>query len=365
MLKKHLTSVVASFCVIALLLSACGETNELTNVAKYEDYTLTLDGATIETTDEGGNVIRVSATYTNNSSEPSYAYSCFSVRAFQNDTQITETSDINGNEANLIKEVKDGKSLSVTYVFELMDDSEVEVLVGEPTADCTTIAKETFPISADDSTAETSTSTEDTTGDEVIGVETDEEIVEVPADTFIETLTSYGYTEDEATEITTILKTCGIPSLQNLEQVSDNPLESVVAWRCKIDNDRIWWFTTDNRELFYVAYNDDVLYDADNGGYLKNFNDVHIPETSVTNDEFLALRDQSEKVLDAHFSSPRYYDAWGIAREDNTYMTYCEATDGSLLTDYWYQCYVWYEKQDSGEFVATGLKINGKFYELN
>ena len=47
-------------------------------------------------------------------------------------------------EASLIQEVKDGRSISVTYVFVLDDDSPVEVLIGEPTADQTTIGKKLY-----------------------------------------------------------------------------------------------------------------------------------------------------------------------------------------------------------------------------
>ncbi len=68
--------------------------------------------------------------------------STFAVRAFQN--EIEDCSDINGAEANLIQEVKNGATLEVSYVFKLVDDSEVEVLVGEPTADQTTIGKAVY-----------------------------------------------------------------------------------------------------------------------------------------------------------------------------------------------------------------------------
>ena len=44
----------------------------------------------------------------------------------------------------MIQEVKDGQSISVTYVFVLDDDSPVEVLIGEPTADQTTIGKKLY-----------------------------------------------------------------------------------------------------------------------------------------------------------------------------------------------------------------------------
>ena len=87
---------------------------------------------------------KVNATFTNNSDEPLYAMSLFAVRAFQNDKEITDVSDINGADASLIKEVKDGASVEVSYQFKLDDDSPVEVLIGEPTADQDTIGKQTY-----------------------------------------------------------------------------------------------------------------------------------------------------------------------------------------------------------------------------
>ena len=80
----------------------------------------------------------------NKNVEPLYALSAFAVRAFQNDKELADASDINGDEASLIQEVKDGRSISVTYVFVLDDDSPVEVLIGEPTADQTTIGKKLY-----------------------------------------------------------------------------------------------------------------------------------------------------------------------------------------------------------------------------
>ncbi len=146
MSKSRKSFIVVVLSALMILLSACGNTpqKELTNVAEYEDCVLTLGEATTEIGESGEKVVKVEAVYTNNGSEPLYAYCSFAVRAFQHDTEIEEISDINGNEANLIKEVKAGKSITVVYVFKLVDDSEVEVLVGEPTADQTTIGKQVY-----------------------------------------------------------------------------------------------------------------------------------------------------------------------------------------------------------------------------
>lgn len=128
--------------LMAVLLTGCGaEEKELTNVGEYEGCKLELQDAKVVQGEDGKQVLKVSAVYTNDNEEPLYAASCFSVRAFQNDAELTDCSDINGAEAELAREVKNGKSLNVSYAFELEDESEVEVLVGTPTADEETIAK--------------------------------------------------------------------------------------------------------------------------------------------------------------------------------------------------------------------------------
>lgn len=133
--------------VMVLTITACGSNEtekQLTNKAEYENSVLELGEATIFTSENGDKVAKVEATYTNNDAEPLYALSAFAVRAFQNDKELADASDINGDEASLIQEVKDGQSISVTYVFVLDDDSPVEVLIGEPTADQTTIGKKLY-----------------------------------------------------------------------------------------------------------------------------------------------------------------------------------------------------------------------------
>ena len=103
-IKSKVAYIVATMLLI-VSLSGCGtesqESPELTNTGVYDGYTLTLESATPETDDSGKQLIRVNATYKNDNSNPAYAYSCFSVRAFQNGQELTEISDINGSESEL------------------------------------------------------------------------------------------------------------------------------------------------------------------------------------------------------------------------------------------------------------------------
>lgn len=142
--KSKVALIVACVLTLSFILTGCGTTEkEITNIGEYDGCTLELTSGEVKTSDTG-KVLNVSATYTNGNTDPLYALCSFSVKAFQNDIEISDISDINGDEATLIKEVKNGQSISVSYVFELSDDSPVEILVCTPTADEKTIAKAVY-----------------------------------------------------------------------------------------------------------------------------------------------------------------------------------------------------------------------------
>lgn len=202
--------------------------------------------------------------------------------------------------------------------------------------------------------------------DDIVGETIDELMPEIATETnlFIDKLKSFGFTESEATENAKILMQCGIPTIDICEPTSNESIDNLVSFRGVMDDSRTIWFTVESRKIFYISLNGEDLYDADKGGYLKNFDEVHIPETSISVKVTDELQNQSESVLDSYFTNSRYYDAWGFAREDNKYMVQCQATDGSMLTSNWINCRVWYEQQDTGNFAVTGVQINGKQYEL-
>lgn len=142
-MRKIILAVLSALLLV--YLAGCGTTpKELTNTGEYEDCILELLDATKIVTEDGKNAVRVTATYTNNGTDPLYAYCSFAVRGFQNDIEMNDLSDINGNEESLIREIKNGQSLSVAFVFEMTDDSEVEVLIGTPTADMETIGRAVY-----------------------------------------------------------------------------------------------------------------------------------------------------------------------------------------------------------------------------
>ena len=150
--------LVMLIMVIAVLLNGCviefaptdgsnkdgGSKTELTRIAKYENTQLELLNGISFVSEDGKQMMRVRAVYTNNGEEPMYALSSFSVRAFQDDVELTDCSDINGDQATLIQEVKNGQSVEVEYIFETPGLSEVEVLIGTPTADEETIGRAVY-----------------------------------------------------------------------------------------------------------------------------------------------------------------------------------------------------------------------------
>ena len=70
-MKKMIT--VLCTLILAVSLVGCAEEappKEITNTAEYEDFVLVLGEAEKFTDDTGRNMVRVNATYTNNSQDP-------------------------------------------------------------------------------------------------------------------------------------------------------------------------------------------------------------------------------------------------------------------------------------------------------
>lgn len=142
-MKKLLIALCAILATFSLV--ACGSApKEITNVAVFEDWQLELKDAEVFINDEGKQMLRVNAVYTNNGGEPCYALSSFAVRAFQTGIELDDYNDIDGNESGLIHEINNGASVDIAYVFALPEETETEVLVGTPTADMETIGRRIY-----------------------------------------------------------------------------------------------------------------------------------------------------------------------------------------------------------------------------
>lgn len=156
---KKIWGIIFAICLVFLVGSIALSPDEINgekskesvqhengSVAEYDGCKIELKDAVKATDEEGNNIIRINAVFTNNNEEPLYGSSCFAVRAFQDDKELEDMTDINGEDKNLIVEIKNGKSIDVSYAYKLDSDKDVEVLVGTPTADQDTIGKKTYVV---------------------------------------------------------------------------------------------------------------------------------------------------------------------------------------------------------------------------
>lgn len=157
--NKKIWGIVFGICLVVFIAGAAvspDETNseetkesvkqENSSIAEYDGCKIELKDATKTTDEEGNNIIRINAIFTNNNKDPLYGLSCFAVRAFQDDKELEDITDINSEDKNLTVEIKNGKSIDVSYAYKLDSDKDVEVLVGTPTADQDTIGKKTYVV---------------------------------------------------------------------------------------------------------------------------------------------------------------------------------------------------------------------------
>lgn len=192
-----------------------------------------------------------------------------------------------------------------------------------------------------------------------------------PVNPLIETLTNLGYTYDHAADIEKILRTLGIENIEiygsdGSNNDPENGLYNVVCFpNGYTDDNRRFYFTTENGVVFYAGFRGEDLYDSEKGGFLKSYSDVHVPETKLDENTKVMLRDKSETVLDRYFKYTPYYDAWAVGREDDNYATQCQAyaKNGFGQKD-WVYAKVWYH-YENGEFVVTAVSIDGVQYEVD
>lgn len=125
--------LILTLTCFLVFLAGCSRTEpvQIGTVAEYENCKAELLEAEFDTAE---NTVKVYVAYTNNGSDGMYMLESFVVRAFQNDTELTNFTDIN-DDGKLITEVKDGQSITGAYIFELTDSSTVEVRICTPTAD--------------------------------------------------------------------------------------------------------------------------------------------------------------------------------------------------------------------------------------
>lgn len=180
-------------------------------------------------------------------------------------------------------------------------------------------------------------------------------------------LVEAGYSVEHATEIQGILNTIGITQIEieNTTGEAETGLNAVICYpNAYTDRNRRFYFTTEDGVLFYAGFGDEDLYDVDQGGFLKSYGDVYVPETKVDLDTYQTLRDYTESVLDGYFIDASYYDAWGIGRSDDDYMMQCQAyaRNGLGVRD-WVFAKVWYHYENE-EYEVVGVSIDGVLYDV-
>lgn len=212
---------------------------------------------------------------------------------------------------------------------------------------------------SEDATAQTNT---EENSDFYSGKTNSEPIEDIVSDGIVEKLVSFGFTESEAQDIRKIFVTCGVSSLDGCEPTDPNAtIDGLVSFRAVWDKDRTFWFTVDNRKVFYIALNGVDVYDTDKGGYLININDVHVPVSDVSVETFYKLQDLAMAAVDGYLKYPNsaYYDAWAVARSDDKYMIQGEVqAKNALGVKDWLPFKVWFDNTD-GNYDVEGITING------
>ena len=179
-------------------------------------------------------------------------------------------------------------------------------------------------------------------------------------------LVDAGYTVDHATAIQEILNTIGIDSIE-IETISGEAESGVNAVICYpnglTDRDRRFYFTTEDGVTFYAGFLGEDLYDSAKGGFLKNYNDVHVPEKEVTSDEFVELQLMSEDVVKQYLNYPSTANfdvlSYRVGRRDDHYQITgsVNAQNGFGVEDK-LPFSVWFVKED-GKFIIEGVSLKG------
>ena len=175
-----------------------------------------------------------------------------------------------------------------------------------------------------------------------------------------------GYSIEHATAIQEVLNTVGIEYLE-IESMTGKPesgLNSVVSYpNGYTERDRRFYFTTDNAVIFYAGFLNEDLYDSEKGGYLKNYNDVHVPEKEVTRDEFYKLQEIAEPVVKQCMNYPNTASIDGfsyrVGRSDENYQLLGNVTakNGFGIKDT-LPFSVWFVKSGE-EFTIKGISVDG------
>lgn len=158
-------------------------------------------------------------------------------------------------------------------------------------------------------------------------IEDDRDLDSIVDDTMINQFISLGFNIEEATEMQHLFYQMGIKSLSDIHSGNKNTdINKLVAFVAIANNNekQKFYFTIENRKMFYAGFKSEDLYDSEKGGVLKNINDVHIPETKITLEEYSLLQVLAQDEVKKYLNYPStasfpLYDGWNAGRSDNNY----------------------------------------------
>lgn len=194
---------------------------------------------------------------------------------------------------------------------------------------------------------------------------------EVIDTSMIDTLAEMGYSSKQASDIKKILNTIGIEEISVYGKTGEaqKGLNSVVCYaNGSKDGDRRFYFTTEDGVLFYAGFLDEDLYDSSKGGFLKKYQDVHVPESYVSGRVYSELQNLAIDKIETYLNHPSTADFgafdWRVGRKDEMYMIRgtVEAKNSFGIKDELF-FNVWFEDKGDENFVITNVSIDGVYVE--
>lgn len=185
--------------------------------------------------------------------------------------------------------------------------------------------------------------------------------------TITEIFMEIGYTVDHATEMQYILNTVGIDSIE-IYFTTGEAETGLNAMSCyangSTDDSSRFTITTDNGVVFYVGYLGEDLYDPEQGGFLKKYSEVHVPETEVDLDTFTTLQCMAEVEVKSCLSHPSSADfhtfSWRVGRSDDNYKIIGKVSaKNSFGVDSEMNFGVWFTRTNDS-FSVIGVEIDGE-----
>lgn len=185
--------------------------------------------------------------------------------------------------------------------------------------------------------------------------------------TLVKTLTEAGYTLEHATQIAEVLNGVGIESvvIETMTGVPEKGLNAVVCYpNGETARDKRFRFTTEDGIVFYAGFLNEDLYDIEQGGYLKKYSDVHVPEKDVDMNTYITLQAMAEKEVKKYLNYPSSADFglldWGVGRSDDDYKIVGKVTAKNAFgVEDELPFSVWFKKTNAG-FTVVAVAIDGQ-----